>query len=188
MAQFHIKNMVCDRCIQTVEKIFKEEGYKIEDIRLGEVRVAGESDGTDPYRLEWRLREVGFELIYDKNEQLVARIKASLIEQLGRMESGEHQLKLSVYLSDVLSMSYQQISRTFSEVTGETIEKHFLNLKIERVKELITYDELTLSEIAWKIGYSSVQHLSSQFKKVTGITVSEYKLKEEQDRATLDSI
>jgi len=188
MAHFHIKNMVCDRCIQTVERILNEEGYRIEEIRLGEVRVTEESDSIDPYRLDWRLRDVGFEFVYDKNEQLVARIKASLIDQLRRIESGEHQLKLSVYLADALSMNYQQISRTFSDVTGETLEKHFLSLKIERVKELITYDELTLSEIAWKIGYSSVQHLSSQFKKVAGITVREYKLKEEQDRSTLDSI
>jgi AraC family transcriptional regulator len=188
MEPFRVKNMVCDRCIQTVERIFQEEGYVIDDIRLGEVRVNEMSGSIDPYRLEWKLREAGFELLYDKNLQLATRIKAYLITQLGRIEAGEHNLKLSVYLSNEFAMSYQQISRTFSEVTGETIEKYFLNLKIERVKELLTYNELTLSEIAWKLGYSSVQHLSSQFKNVVGITVRDYKQQDNQDRASLDSI
>lgn len=188
MEPFHVKNMVCDRCIQTVERIFKEEGYHIDDIRLGEVRVDSASDVIDPFHLEWKLREAGFELLYDKNMQLVARTKAFLIRHLKRIEGGEHNLKLSVYLSDEFDMSYQQISRTFSELTGDTIEKYFLSLKIERVKELITYDELSLSEIAWKLGYSSVQHLSTQFKNLVGMTVRDYKELEDQDRTKLDSL
>lgn len=188
MTTLHIKNMVCDRCIQTVERLLIAEGLHIRKITLGEVQVSEESHELNTDRLDWKLMDAGFELIYDKNEQLIAKVKAFLIEHLKRIEDGEHNLKLSVYLSDAFGISYQQISRTFSEYTGETIEKYFMNLKIERVKEFITYDELNLSEIAWKLGYSSVQHLSMQFKKVVGQTVREFKMNEDQERATLDSL
>ena len=188
MAKLHIKNMVCDRCLQTVERILSNEGLTILNLKLGEVIVEQDDHEINKDRLEWQLRDVGFELIYDKNEQLVALTKAAMIRLLDRLEEGEHQFKISVMLSEELNLNYQQISRTFSELTGDTVEKYFLKLKVERVKELITYDELTLSEIAWKLGYSSVQHLSMQFKQITGITVREFKSPENEDRTKLDKL
>jgi len=188
MATLSIKNMVCDRCKQTVKRILEENNLHVETIQLGEVTVT-ENDADIPKdRLEWQLRDVGFELIYDKDEQLVALTKAALIELLGEIESGNVNYKMSVILANKLGSSYQTISRTFSSVTGETIEKYFLKLKIERVKELLTYDELTLSEIGWKLGYSSVQHLSTQFKSVTGLTVSQFKEVEESNRKDIDGL
>ena len=186
--KLHIKNMVCDRCLQTVDRILTENGLTISNLKLGEVDLIELDHEINKDRLEWQLREVGFELIYDKNEQLVALTKAAMIRLLDRLEKGEHQFKISVMLSEELNLNYQQISRTFSEVTGETIEKFFLKLKVERVKEFITYDELTLSEIAWKLGYSSVQHLSTQFKHLTGLTVSEFKSPENDERKRLDEL
>jgi AraC-like DNA-binding protein len=188
MATLNIKNMVCDRCIQTVKRILKDNNLQVQAIQLGEVVVKEEDAIIPKERLEWQLRDVGFELIYNKDEQLVALTKAALIELLREIESGNINLKLSVLLAERLGTSYQTISRTFSSVTGETIEKYFLKLKIERVKELISYDELTLSEIAWKLGYSSVQHLSTQFKTVTGFTVSQYKDSEASNRQELDGL
>lgn len=180
--------MVCDRCIQTVDRILTKNGLTISNLKLGEVNVEQDDFEINKDRLDWQLREVGFELIYDKDEQLVAQIKAAMIRLLERLENGEHQFKISVMLAEDLKLNYQQISRTFSEVTGDTVEKYFLKLKVERVKELITYDELTLSEIAWKMGYSSVQHLSTQFKQLTGLTVREFKSPENEERTRLDEI
>lgn len=188
MALLSIKNMVCDRCKQTVKRILEDNNLHVVAIGLGEVSVE-ENDAQIPKdRLEWQLRDVGFELIYDKDEQLVALTKAALIELLKDIESGTVNLKLSVILAQRLGLSYQTISRTFSTITADTIEKYFLKLKIERVKELLSYNELTLSEIAWKLGYSSVQHLSTQFKSVTGLTVSQFKEAEETTRKELDGL
>lgn len=180
--------MVCDRCISTVSSIITSNGLHISSVRLGEVDVSEEDHQIPKDRLEWQLRDAGFELIYDKKEQLVALTKAALIEILFKSEHEEQHLKLSVLLADKLGMGYQQISKTFSEVQGETIEKFYKKLRIERVKELIRYGDLNVSDISWKLGYSSVQHLSTQFKSVTGITISEFKESESIKRQNLDSL
>ncbi len=188
MATLSIKNMVCDRCKQTVRRILEDNNLHVGSVQLGEAVVSEDDADIPKERLEWQLRDVGFELIYNKDEQMVAMTKATLIYLLKDLEAGNIHLKLSVILAQKLGISYQTISRTFSSVTGETIEKYFLKLKIERVKELLTYDELTLSEIAWKLGYSSVQHISTQFKSVTGLTVSQFKDSEESNRKELDGL
>lgn len=188
MATLNIKNMVCDRCKQTVRRILEENNLHVTSVQLGEIVVAEDDAQIPKERLEWQLRDVGFDLIYNRDEQLVTLTKATLIELLKEIELGTLNLKLSVILAQRLGLSYQTISRTFSSITGETIEKYFLKLKIERVKELLTYDELTLSEIAWKLGYSSVQHLSTQFKSVTGLTVSQYKESDESNRKEIDGL
>jgi AraC family transcriptional regulator len=188
MATLYIKNMVCDRCKQTVKRILEDNNLQVQSVQLGEV-IVDQIDAEIPKdRLEWKLRDVGFELIYDKDEQMVALTKAALLDLLKELEADNPQLKISVLLASKLGLSYQTISRTFSSTTGETVEKYFLKLKIERVKELLTYDELTLSEISWKLGYSSVQHVSTQFKSVTGMTVRQYKESDEMNRLELDRI
>ena len=180
--------MVCDRCILTVSNILMANELHIKGIRLGEVDLEEDDHLIPKERLEWQLRDAGFELLYDKKEQLVALTKAALIDILYASEQEQQNFKLSVMLSDRLGLNYQQISKTFSEIHGETIEKYYMNLRIERVKELIRYGELNVSEIAWKLGYSSVQHLSTQFKSVTGNTISQFKEAEDIQRQNLDSI
>lgn len=188
MTVLRIKNMVCDRCLQTVERIFKSNDLNVNLVELGSVHIAEGIHEIDTNRIGWQLREAGFDLLVDKNEQLTAKIKVELLKLLEKIEEGHHNYKLSVYLSELLAVSYQQISRTFSEQAGETVERYFMKLKIERVKELLSYGELTLSEIAWRLGYSSVQHLSTQFKTITGMTVSEFKKGDQNDRVPLDTI
>jgi AraC-like DNA-binding protein len=188
MATLNIKNMVCDRCKQSVRRILEDNNLQVQSVQLGEVIVNQIEAEIPKDRLEWQLRAVGFELIYNKDEQLVALTKASLIELLKELEADNVQFKISVLLASKLGLSYQTISLTFSFITSETVEKFFLKLKIERVKELLTYDELTLSEISWKLGYSSVQHLSTQFKSVAGMTVRQYKESDESNRKEIDGL
>ena len=175
MTTLHIKNMVCDRCIATAQRLLREEGYRVQDVSLGKAVVGNLPHEVNMDRLAWQLRELGFDLIFDRDEQLVIRIKASILEYLKLCEDAGERRKLSAFLSDVLEIGYSSLSRTFSEVSGDTIEQYQIRLKIERVKELISYGELNLSQIAWKLGYSSVQHLSRQFRLVTGSTVRDFK-------------
>lgn len=180
--------MVCDRCIATARRLLLEEGYTVSEVSLGKAIVQQEPHEIDMPRIQWQLRDMGFDLIYSREEQLVAQIKATVLSYIGTLEGGKQPHKLSVFLSDALGTGYQTLSRTFSEVTDDTIEQFYIRLKIEKVKEWLTYEELTLSEIAWKLGYSSVQHLSNQFKKTTGITVREWKSQQDPDRQSLDEV
>jgi AraC-like DNA-binding protein len=180
--------MVCDRCRQSVKRILESNTLDVITIELGEATISQDDTAINKDQLERQLRDAGFELIYDKDEQLVALTKATMIKLLSQIESGDHSYKLSVLLAENIGVNYQTISRTFSTITHDTVEKYFVKLKIERVKELISYGELSLSEIAWKLGYSSVQHVSAQFKSVTGLTVSQYKESERIRRNALDAI
>ncbi|MCC5927049.1 MAG: AraC family transcriptional regulator [Bacteroidetes bacterium] len=188
MTTLHIKNMVCDRCVATARRILLEEGYTVSEITLGKAVVSQEAHEINMPRIQWQLRDMGFDLIYDRDEQLVVQIKAAILAYIQTLEGGKQSRKLSVFLADALEMGYQTLSRTFSEVADDTIEQYYIRLKIEKVKEWLTYEELTLSEIAWKLDYSSVQHLSSQFKKTTGMTVRDWKAQQDPDRQPLDEV
>jgi AraC-like DNA-binding protein len=183
----YIKNMVCPRCIEAVRDILTRSGLVVESVSLGEASIAGKRT-INLKEIDKALRQKGFELLIEKEKQVVEQIKIKLIEHVNGLESDTAPLKLSTFLSEQLSTPYTQLSKLFSKQVGHTIEKHFILLKIERVKELVTYGELTLSEIAYRLQYSSVQHLSAQFKSVTGLTVSDYKNLGTRHRHPLDAI
>ncbi|UCS95077.1 AraC family transcriptional regulator [Echinicola marina] len=187
MSEILIKNMVCPRCIMAVEKIFKEQGIQVDKVELGKVSVQESVDKATEELLEEALQEMGFELLREKQVQTVERIKNALHAMMQQEELGT-ELNLSEYIKTVIPEDYSALSHLFSTTEGITIEKYFIHLKIEKTKELLCYQELQLSEIAWRLGYSSVQHLSSQFKKVVGMTPSAYKRLKDKPRASLDQV
>lgn len=171
----HIKHMVCDRCKLVVRQQLEALKYEVLKLTLGEADIRPSPDKKGLEKIRHVFSEVGFELLEDKKEALVERIKGGVIEYMNSIEKLSH-LKMSTYLSSTLVHDYVYLSHIFSEIEGSTIEKYVIITKIEKVKELIRYDELTISEIAWKLGYSSVQALSSQFRKIEAQTPSHYKL------------
>ncbi len=183
--QLYIKNMVCPRCIASVKEILAEQGLDVQDVKLGEATVCGEV-AEEP--LAAALQAQGFELLKEKDEQLVDLIKTTLLQYQRDLEDDYQPITTSVYLAEKLTISYQHLSKVFSQHTQTTIEKYLIRLKIERVKELLSYGQLTLSEIASRLQYSSVQHLSNQFKKTTGVSVSGFKKNPQIARFPLDSL
>lgn len=185
--QLHIKNMVCDRCKKAVEQTLKDIGLTPERIDLGEVLVSDVPTEAQLAQLKTRLEALGFELLDDQRQQMIERMKTAIIE-LVHHHQGNKALNLSVYLAQLLHRDYSALSKLFSEVTGVTIERYFIMQRIERVKELIRYDELTLTEIAYQMNYSSVAHLSSQFRSVTGMTPTQFRFMKTAQRANLDEV
>jgi AraC family transcriptional regulator len=182
-----IKNMVCERCKTAVKHELDHAGIPFQQIDLGEVTLSSPPDASKLSAFEKAITAQGFEIIEDKTARLISSIKNSVIRFV-REKSAERKLKFSVYLSEELHKEYNYLSHLFSEIEGTTIEQYLIQQKIERVKELLVYDELSLSEIANELGYSSVQHLSNQFKKVTGLTPSHFKQVKENKRIPLDKI
>lgn len=185
--QLIIKNMVCPRCEMVVRETLEELGYRVHEVELGKA-VVEEDESIILKEVNKELSEYGFELITGKNQQLVEQIKNHLLSYVQDLEEAENQKKVSKYLSKKLHQNYSSLSTAFSESEDTTIEKYVIHLKIERVKELLSYGELTLSEIAWKLNYSSVAHLSNQFKKITGMSVTDYKKARDSFRNSLDDI
>ncbi len=186
----HIKNMVCDRCKLVVGQELEKLGLKPEKIALGEVTVEGDISEETQKKLDDALMSVGFERIDDRKARLIENIKKTVIELIHHDSPQTRKLNWSDILADRLNYEYNYLSSLFSSVEGITLEQYIIRQRIEKVKELLFYDELTLSEIADKLGYSSVAHLSGQFKKITGLTPSELKRSREIDRnrKPLDSI
>jgi len=184
----HIKNMVCPRCIKVVKDEFEGLGLSVERVELGEVTISSTVSTEEIEKIKTVLNRNGFELIDDKKGRIIERIKTLLIERIHFSEKGFESLNTSVVLSKELGHDYSYLSHLFSSVEGITIEKYMINQKIEKVKELLVYDELSLSEIAFMLGYSSVQHLSNQFKKVTGLTPSHFKKLKENKRKPLNEV
>lgn len=168
---------------QELEKL----GFPPLSLTLGEVELQAEIGETDKANIHQHLQTFGFELIDDKKSRLIGQIK-SLIIELVHQQNNELKTNLSDFLSDQLHHDYSYLSNLFSEVEGTTIEKYFIAQKIEKVKELLVYDELSLSEIAFQLNYSSVAHLSNQFKKVTGLTPSHFKNIKAVKRKPLDEV
>jgi AraC family transcriptional regulator len=183
----HIKNMVCPRCIDSVREIFSDLNIETMQVALGEVTTTSSISADKKQALKLKLSARGFELLEDKNSKIIAQIKAIVVEQI-HYNKEPLTINFSTLLSDKLNQDYTSLSKLFSSLEGFTVEKYILKQKIEKVKELIIYNELNLSEIAFHLNYSSVAHLSSQFKKETGMTPSTFKKLKNRDRKTLDSI
>lgn len=174
MAQVLIKNMVCPRCIMAVENVLKDQRIVYDKVELGKVFLKEEMDEVSFGLFESKIQKLGFEILKDKDVQRIEKIK-NLFTLLFQKEEIPSGLNISTYINSHIPEDYSMLSHLFSSMEGITIEKYFISLKIEKVKEWLFYEELTLSEMAYKLDYSSVQHLSSQFKKITGMTPSEYR-------------
>jgi AraC-like DNA-binding protein len=185
--QLYIRNMVCNRCILVVKNELEKIGYKPLTVQLGEVELKEELPPGELEIFQNRLNDLGFELIDDSKSKLIEKIKLLVIQLIHHGDGQMHE-NYSGYIASKLNKEYNYLSHLFSEVEGTTIEKYIINQKIERVKELLVYNELTLSEIADSLGYSSVAHLSGQFRKVTGLTPSYFKKLKENKRKPLDEV
>jgi len=185
--QLYIKNMVCNRCIAAVKSLLDEHQLAYTSVQLGEVTLDQAPIPEQMTSLRDKLQQLGFELLDDNKKKIIEKIKTAIIEQV-HYGKGDERYNLSEQLSSLLHKDYSYLSHLFSEVEGITIEKYLIHQKIEKVKELLVYDEASLSEIAFQLGYSSVAHLSAQFKKVTGLTPSHFKKLGNKQRKTLDTI
>lgn len=184
-----IKNMVCRRCIMAVEQLLSQLGITPRSVALGQVVLERPLTEHQRNALAAGLAELGFELLDDRRKAIVSSIKTALIELI---RSGDEELLgrvvISEYLEQQLGMHYSTLSRLFSQVEGKTIERFVIEQKIELVKELIAYNELSLTEISYRLGYSSVHHLSSQFKQVTGMTARQFRQLHTKPRRPIDQI
>ena len=179
--------MVCNRCIEAVSEEFAKANIPVKSISLGEVTIEREMGQELHSMLERSLAKRGFELLKDQISKLIEQIKSIVIQQI-HYDGERLDVNFSTLIAEKLNQEYTSLSKLFSSVEGITIEKYILKQKIEKVKELIIYNELTLSEIAHCMDYSSVAHLSSQFKKETGMTPSDFKKGRSQGRKTLDGV
>lgn len=174
MKTLRIKNMVCPRCIMVIEKTMEDLGFELNDVDLGLIEFHEPITLDDRDKIEKAINPLGFEILKDKKGMLVERIKNAIIELVGK-DVNDLKITLSEYLQSKLQVEYHTLSQLFSNQESQTIEQFYILQKIEKVKELLVYDELTLSEIAYKMNYSSVGHLSNQFKKVTGLAPTHFK-------------
>lgn len=187
MAKLWVKNMVCNRCIMVLQGEMEKLELKVKHIQLGEISLEEELTQKQRDEVAKILLPLGFELINNKKSQIVEKIKTIIIELVHHQEE-EMKMNLSGVLSEKLNQDYNTLSHLFSETEGTTIEKYFIAQRIEKVKELLVYGELSLSEIAMRLNYSSVAYLSNQFKKVMGLTPSFFKQMKKNKRQSLDKI
>lgn len=179
--------MVCPRCIMSVENILKENKLEPTSVKLGEIELKKNLSNKQLLKFSEDLQKVGFELLDDQKTQLIERIKTLLIQKVQDGNIEEH-FSIQKFLTEKIFKDYSSISKLFSEVEGITIEQFFILQKIEKVKEWLIYDELSLSQIAFNLGYSSSQHLSSQFKKLTGMTPTKFKTIGNLHRKAIDKL
>ena len=183
----YIKNMVCNRCILVIKQELEKLKLQAGLIMLGEVRLIKETTAKQLTQLKENLANIGFEVLDDSKKQLIEKIKNTIVDQI-HYQPVDEQHNFSEILSQKLNKDYSYLSGLFSNVEGITIEKYIINQKIEKAKEMIAYNEMNFSEIAYYLGYSSVAHLSAQFKKVTGLTPSHFKKAGGSLRKNIDSI
>lgn len=184
-----VKNMVCHRCTLAVEELLKELAIPYQQVITGEIHLSENISSGQMELLRTDLAKIGLELIDNRMSGTIEKIKQLVIRK-ARIEVPEKEikLKLSAYLSQHLHHEYTYLSSFFSSVEGRTIENYFIEQRIEKVKELLVYKEMTLSQIAFDLEYSSVAHLSNQFKKITGLTPSHFKQVGSHKRKLLDQI
>ena len=188
MIRLHIKNMVCHRCKMVVTATLKQLDLHPISVTLGEaVLEENKLSSKTTEALRAALEENGFELMDDKKSKLLEQIKTFIIEMVHYKEEPSRE-KFSHLLSQHLHHDYSYLSKLFSEVEGITIEQYLIHQKIEKVKELLHYDEQPLAQIAFDLGYSSTAHLSAQFKKLTGLTPTQFKQMGGQHRRSLDEV
>lgn len=179
--------MVCSRCVMVVQNELEKLNFPVKEISLGEVTMQNPISDADKQLIGNHLEQFGFELLNDANRKIIEKIKSTLIDLI-QNKNNDINVNLSDYLKDKLHHDYSKLSNMFSDIEGISIEKYFINLKVEKIKELIIYDELSLSEIANVLHYSSSAHLSNQFKKVTGFTPSYFKKMKGSKRTQLDKL
>lgn len=184
--ELKIKNMVCSRCLLVIETALKALGLEVIEVDLGKARV--KRSGTKPsyQEIEKELNRFNFQLITSPDEMMVEQVKHILLNLMN--EDQVEDIVLSEHISDTIAKNYSQISKTFSRIEGITIEKFFIRLKIEKASELISYGDQNFSQIAYNLGYKTLQHLSRQFKQITGMSMSEYKKLNEHKRGGIDKV
>jgi AraC-like DNA-binding protein len=180
-----IKNMVCDRCILTVKSILDRLSLPYHNVTLGEVELTRRPNKEELKTFDSELKKVGFELIESRINKIIEDIKHRVLEYIN-LGMDAQEIKLSVFITEKITYDYSYLSDLFSSVEGKTIEQYFIVERIEKVKELLVYDQLSLTEISYQTGFSSVHHLSAQFKKVTGLTPSHFKKVGAAKRQALD--
>jgi len=186
--KLYIKNMVCDRCVKVVREELQKLGYGIKSIELGKVEL------IEPYQinkneLELSLTKEGFELLDDSNSRMINEIKCIIINLVHyNKNSNPPQENFSQILEQEIGRDYSYISNLFSTIEGRTIEKFIIQQKVEKIKELLKYGEMTISEIAFELNYSSPQYLSNQFKQITGFRPSQFRTMLEAGRNQIDKV
>lgn len=187
--ELDLKNMVSKSCIRLVRQCLEgQEGLRIHWIQMGKALIDIDPKLLTIEDLEKALKSQGFPIIRDPDRRLVEAIKVAAIELIHQAYNANSLIRNSAFLEEKVGQPYAKLSKTFSDLTGTTLEQYLILLKIEKVKELITYEEHTMSEISYMMGYSSVQYMSTQFRKVTGYTPSEYKKLEEKPRIPLEEL
>ena len=182
-----IKHMVSNRCKMAVKEELRKLGLHFIVVDLGEVEIMENISAEQREQMKAALLISGFELMDDKKAILIEKIKTAVIEMVHHSDE-EIKTNFSDFLSEKLNHNYTYLANLFSEVQGTTIEHFIIAHKIERIKELIIYDELNITEIAWKMNYSSVAHLSNQFKKVTGLTPSHFRQLKDKRRTSIEDV
>ena len=185
--KLYIKYMVSNRCKQAVRDELKKLGLHFIVVNLGEIEIMETLNLEKKELLKRGLLDCGLELTDDKKTILIEKIKTIIIQMIHHSEE-PIKVNFSSYLSEKLDHNYTYLANMFSEIQGITIEHYIISHKIERIKELITYNDLNITEIAWKMGYSSVAHLSSQFKKITGLSPSHFKQIKEKKRISIEEL
>lgn len=183
----HVKNMVCQRCILIVKNILAALQVNMVTVSMGKIIVPRELERERRQQLADSLRSVGLEIIESRVNQLIEDVKQSLRDYMA-LGTDAQQYKLSGFVSSKLAYDFGYLSDLFSKVEGITVERYYMLQRLEKVKELLAYDQLSLSEISYETGYSSVHHLSAQFKKLTGLTPSQYRQLAEKERRPLDMV
>lgn len=179
--------MVCSRCKMVVAAELEKLGLHPTAVELGEVEIKEDTIQDKKTAILRSLHAVGFDLIDDKKSRTIEKIK-TLIVDLVQAKKNNINVNLSDYLVQNLSQDYSMLSNLFSAVENTTIEKYFISQKVEKVKELLMYDELNLSEIAFELNYSSAAHLSNQFKKVTGFSPTYFKQLKDRKRKQIEDL
>lgn len=180
--------MVCDRCKMVVAHELQQSGFRPVQITLGEVELAQTLTDKDVEVIKESLKKVGFELINDQKSKLINQVKTLVIDFIHHGKPNVLKMNMSMYLAQQIGRDYSYLSNLFSEVEGTTVEQYIILQRIEKAKELMVYGEKNVSEIATQLGYSSVAHLSNQFKKVTGLTPSHFKSIGSERRKSLDAV
>jgi AraC family transcriptional regulator len=184
-----IKNMVCDRCVRVVREELESLGFHVTHVALGEATIVRRRGRNGREEILQALRRNGFDLLDDRKSRIVQNIKTAVIALVrSPRPAGTRHLKISAVIEREVGLDYHYLSTLFSSMENVTIEKYVILQKIEWVKELLRYDELSLKEIAFQLGYSSLAHLSSQFRKVTGMSARTYKKLKDAHRVPLDNV
>lgn len=182
-----VRNMVCNRCVITVKDILGTVGINYAHVSLGKILLRDRIPGEAHHRLQTALQEVGLEIIEGRTRAIVEQVKQALAEYL-ELGIDNQQYKLSAFVASRVHYEFSYVSDLFSSLEGVSVERYFILQRIEKVKELLAYDELTISEISYSTGFSSIHHLSAQFRKVTGMTPSQFKQTGNLERQPIDML